>query len=119
MRGHVVYAKFSTPINNAHIIYSRGNFSKETTSGDGGKFSVGSLDQWHYFIYIGSPGMYPFPDRYALLLIPAMVSVKAKGYTPKNISIYTGGGEIEDGKLKEPKTDFRFDEDIVVRLNKK
>ncbi|QSH42267.1 carboxypeptidase-like regulatory domain-containing protein [Lentisphaerota bacterium ZTH] len=121
INGHVIDATSLAPIENAHIKYSRGKYTKETTSDEDGRFSFGSMIQWHYITYLGSPGLYPFPDRinYDCIAIPALVSVNARGYIPKTVSIYVGGGEIQDGKLKKPKTDYKFDDDIIVKLSKK
>jgi len=100
----------------AVIFYSAGKYSDTSTSEEDGSFSVGPLVQWHYLIYLGSPGHYP--DGLAFMVaggLSTYITVKADNYCENKVSI----GMRNYFGLKIPPEehfDFNWDENIEIRL---
>lgn len=100
VKGYVVNAITKTPIANAKLFYEKVNFRDKTKSDDDGSFSIGPLNQWHYLLFIGSPGQLPAPVRYAYINEPGIIIVKAKGYENGKYDVYIDGKKHENIIIK-------------------
>ena len=68
-------------VKNVTVIYNQGDYEKKYFSKSGGEMKVGPLKQWHYLLYIGSPGHAPFPDYLNYTnIVPLLFTVSAPGY---------------------------------------
>jgi hypothetical protein len=63
-------------------LFRGGRVLGETVTNSDGRFTLGPFSQWFYLVYIGSPGVAPFP--YALerpAMLPDVIRVSARGAT--------------------------------------
>lgn len=72
------------PIAQAHVeyLYRGGPVLGDTVTSGNGRFTLGPFRQWFYLIYVGSPGVAPFP--YSLEYspwLPNVIRVSSKGST--------------------------------------
>ena len=112
--GVVIDSESSLPIADAVIKYSRGLYSDSTVSDKDGKFVSEPLSQWHYLVYMGSPGHVPSPDRLEYMRIPAKLEITANGYEAKAVQIRIDK-HVGDDKLPEG-IDFDITEKILIEL---
>jgi hypothetical protein len=80
------------PIAGARVeyLYRGGPVLGETATSGDGRFTLGPFHQWFYLIYLGSPGVAPFP--YSLKYPPYVPSV-IRVSSGKNTGIYLLGTE--------------------------
>src|SRR4051812_22138463 len=86
-RGVVRDAHSHQPVSGATVVAGRVGYHTTTRTDTAGFFHLPPLRQWHYLVYIGSPGVCPEPwwcrhspdERYD-------VSVHATGYQPASCS---------------------------------
>jgi hypothetical protein len=85
--GTVRNAQSKEPIRGAIVTAERAEFRTRTRSDDSGQYSVSPLTQWHYLVYLGSPGIFPAPLRFrADASRPFIISASAPGYRPASFS---------------------------------
>ena len=61
MKGQVIDAATAQPVSGALVTTQRAGYVRKTRSKDDGSFEVPSASQWHFLVYLGSPGFYPTP----------------------------------------------------------
>ncbi len=66
-----------------YIIKAENQYSEFAISDKNGCFQTKAPAQWHYIVYIGSPGHHPVPDR--LYVIERQLQISKDGYIPKQI----------------------------------
>ena len=69
------------PIEKATVFGTRAGFRTRTRTDRTGRYSLPVLNQWHFLVYLGSPGVFPTPwwcnrSRYE----PYTITVTAPGY---------------------------------------
>ena len=85
--GTVRDAQSKEPIRGALLTAQRAGFHTRTRSDRSGKYSVSPLTQFHYLVYLGSPGLFPTPLRFrADASRPFILSASAPGYRPASLS---------------------------------
>jgi len=114
----VIDATTGKPLGDVQITYTRGDYSATTTSEEDGTFSVGPLNQWHYLLFIGSPGHLPAPDWYRYFDTPATVKADNALYHSRIVLIDINCGVITPDGIKKPATDYRYSDNILVRVDK-
>ena len=65
---------------------------REARSSEDGIFKVPSASQWHYLIYLGSPGIYPTPWVFTADDQDLHLTVKAEGYADIHQTFKAEGG---------------------------
>ncbi len=110
--GQVVDGDTLQAVSNAKITYSIGKYSSKTISNDQGYFTCPALKQWHYMVYLDSPGYVPVPDFYNYRHDPALITVNAKNYSKiKTNIIYIGPYIINDKTIT-----YYYGTKIVIKL---
>jgi len=66
-----------------YIIKAENQYSEIAISDETGCFQTQAPTQWHYIVYIGSPGHYPAPDW--ICVIERQLHISKDGYLPKHI----------------------------------
>lgn len=89
VKGRVVDANSKRPIKGAIIHAERAGYSRTAHALEDGRFTVPSASQWHYLIYLGSPGMYPTPWMFTHGNKDLTMKVEASGYKPKSEVFHT------------------------------
>ena len=108
IRGQIVDECSGKGICGAEITYTikaENQYSEFAISDKNGYFQTKVPTQWHYIVYIGSPGHYPFPDW--LCITERKLHISKDGYLPKHIVLQEGpidGLRKSDFGLK--KSDF-------------
>ena len=108
IRGQIVDECSGKGICGAEITYTikaENQYSEFAISDKNGYFQTKVPTQWHYIVYIGSPGHYPFPDW--LCVTERKLHISKDGYLPKHIVLQEGpidGLRKSDFGLK--KSDF-------------
>lgn len=82
--GRVLDSKNKKPIKGALIQTERAGYVRQAYTLHDGRFTVPSASQWHYLIYLGSPGIYPTPWMFASNNKDLIMKVEASGYKPKS-----------------------------------
>ena len=91
IKGQIVDKGSGKPISDAKILYivkAENQYSEIAVSDKNGNFQTEAPTQWHYIVYIGSPGHYPFPDR--LCVTERKLHISKDGYLPKHIVLQEG-----------------------------
>ena len=86
IKGQIVDKGSGKPISDAKILYivkAENRYSEIAVSDKNGNFQTEAPTQWHYIVYIGSPGHYPVPDK--LYVIERQLHISKDGYAPKRI----------------------------------
>ena len=86
IRGQIVDECSGEVICGAEITYTikaENQYSEFAISDKNGNFQTKAPTQWHYILYIGSPGHYPAPDWICVTEIKLHIS--KDGYLPKHI----------------------------------
>ena len=78
--GFVQDASTKQPIGGATVTAERAGFHASSRTSAKGFYSIPALTQWHYLIYIGSPGIAPTPWRYRDPKARYTVAASAPGY---------------------------------------
>lgn len=86
-RGVVRDAQTHLAVGGAIVTARRAGFQTATQTDDNGSFRLSPLRQWHYLVYIGSPGFYPTPWWCEHSKARYEISVQARGYQPKTWSV--------------------------------
>ena len=108
IKGQIVDESSGKGICGAEITYTikaENQYSEFAISDKNGYFQTKVPTQWHYIVYIGSPGHYPFPDW--LCITERKLHISKDGYLPKHIVLQEGpidGLRKSDFGLK--KSDF-------------
>ncbi len=102
--GIVVDAKTKKPMERVDIIYECGEYRKEYRLEGKKDFKVGPLKQWHFLIYLGSPGVAPFPDSLNYWDTPALLTFSAEGYKTQSLQNWTWSYIV-----KESNNEFKID----------
>ena len=71
-----------------YTIKAENQYSEFAISDKNGYFQTKVPTQWHYIVYIGSPGHYPFPDW--LCVTERKLHISKDGYLPKHIVLQEG-----------------------------
>ena len=91
IRGQIVDECSGKGICGAEITYTikaENQYSEFAISDKNGYFQTKVPTQWHYIVYIGSPGHYPFPDW--LHVTERKLHISKDGYLPKHIVLQEG-----------------------------
>ena len=72
----------------SYTIKAENQYSEFAISNKNGYFQTKVPTQWHYIVYIGSPGHYPFPDW--LCVTEIKLHISKDGYLPKHIVLQEG-----------------------------
>ena len=91
IRGQIVDECSGKGICGAEITYTikaENQYSEFAISDKNGYFQTKVPTQWHYIVYIGSPGHYPFPDW--LCVTERKLHISKDGYLPKHIVLQEG-----------------------------
>lgn len=80
VEGQVIDASNFKPISGALVRTERAGYIRETRTSDNGSFEVPSASQWHYLVYLGSPGIYPTPWVFTADDRDLHLTVEALGY---------------------------------------
>ena len=108
IRGQIVDECSGKGICGAEITYTikaENQYSEFAISDKNGYFQTKVPTQWHYIVYIGSPGHYPDPDW--ICVTERKLHISKDGYLPKHIVLQEGpidGLRKSDFGLK--KSDF-------------
>lgn len=82
IRGQVFDEETGEPVCGARIYYTvsteEKSYTESAISDKNGCFLVNAPRQWHYIIYMGSPGVYPDPDNRDIL--KRKVTIQKEGY---------------------------------------
>jgi hypothetical protein len=81
VEGQVIDSSNSKPISGAVVRTERAGYIREARTSDDGFFQVPSASQWHYLVYLGSPGLYPTPWVFTSDDRDLHLSIKAEGYS--------------------------------------
>ena len=92
VEGQVIDSSNSKPISGALVRTERAGYIREARTSDDGIFEVPSASQWHYLIYLGSPGFYPTPWVFKANNRDLHLTVEAEGYADIHRTF-----EAEDG----------------------
>ena len=106
--GVVADGETKKALDNVNIVYEIGRYRKEYSFENKNEFKVGPLKQWHYLVYIGSPGVYPFPDSLTYLNRPALLTISADGYETQKLQTETWPHTYVDATGYEFKYDPSF-----------
>ena len=71
-----------------YTIKAENQYSEFAVSDKNGNFQTKVPTQWHYILYIGSPGHYPDPD--SLNVTEIKLHISKDGYLPKHIVLQEG-----------------------------
>ena len=91
IKGQIVDECSGKGICGAEITYTikaENQYSEFAISDKNGYFQTKAPTQWHYIVYIGSPGHYPFPDW--LCVTERKLHISKEGYLPKHIVLQEG-----------------------------
>ena len=91
IKGQIVDECSGKGICGAEITYTikaENQYSEFAISDKNGYFQTKVPTQWHYIVYIGSPGHYPFPDW--LCVTERKLHISKDGYLPKHIVLQEG-----------------------------
>lgn len=80
VEGQVIDSVNSKPISGAIVRTERAGYVREARTSDNGIFEVPSASQWHYLVYLGSPGFYPTPWVFTAEDRDLHLTVEAEGY---------------------------------------
>ena len=86
--GRVLDARSKKPIKGALIQTERAGYTRQAYTLDDGRFTVPSASQWHYLVYLGSPGIYPTPWMFNRSNKDLIMKVEASGYNLKSEVFY-------------------------------
>lgn len=79
----VVDAGTKTPVADAAVVATRAGYRRDGRSSAAGRFDIPAAKQWHFLVYVGSPGVAPVPWHLkASDPAPLVLSVSAPGYLP-------------------------------------
>jgi hypothetical protein len=81
VEGQVIDSSNSKPISGALVRTERAGYIREARTGENGSFKVPSASQWHYLVYLGSPGFYPTPWMFKAHDKNLYLTVMAAGYS--------------------------------------
>ena len=114
IKGQIVDECSGKGICGAEITYTikaENQYSEFAISDKNGYFQTKVPTQWHYIVYIGSPGHYPFPDW--LCVTERKLHISKDGYLPKHIVLQEGP---IDG-LREPDFGLKKSDFGVIKLS--
>ena len=75
LSGSVVDAQSKKPIPSATVSAVRAGYTRRAATSVAGLFTLPPASQWHYLLYIGSPGVAPVP--WHLRNVPASLTITA------------------------------------------
>ena len=88
LRGRIINDRSGQPVCGARICYTvtaeENSYVEYAVSDENGIFQLEAPTQWHYIIYIGSPGYYPVPDF--LRSQKKSITIQKVGYEPLEFS---------------------------------
>ena len=88
LRGRIINDRSGQPVCGARICYTvtaeENSYVEYAVSDENGIFQLEAPTQWHYIIYIGSPGYYPVPDF--LCSQKKSITIQKVGYEPLEFS---------------------------------
>jgi hypothetical protein len=87
LSGAVRDARSGSPVAGAELLYTFADYYDRSISDGSGRFTIGPLLQWHYLLYLGSPGSYPTPAWLVYGATEANLTVTAAGYQQSTIHI--------------------------------
>ena len=114
IKGQIVDECSGKGICGAEITYTikaENQYSEFAISDKNGYFQTKVPTQWHYIVYIGSPGHYPDPDW--LRITERKLHISKDGYLPKHIVLQEGP---IDG-LREPDFGLKKSDFGVIKLS--
>ena len=114
IRGQIVDEFSGKGICGAEITYTikaENQYSEFAISNKNGYFQTKVPTQWHYIVYIGSPGHYPAPDW--IRVTERKLHISKDGYLPKHIVLQEGP---IDG-LREPDFGLKKSDFGVIKLS--
>jgi hypothetical protein len=85
--GTVVDAKTKEPISGAMVTVERAGYEQRTKTSSSGLFALKPVSQWHYLVYIGSPGVVPVPWCLRQGPVSATISASSDGYQTSSLTI--------------------------------
>ena len=91
IKGQIVDECSGKGICGAEITYTikaENQYSEFAISDKNGNFQTKAPTQWHYIVYIGSPGHYPDPDW--ICVTERKLHISKDGYLPKHIVLQKG-----------------------------
>jgi hypothetical protein len=80
MSGLVTDARTHFPVPRATITASRAGYVREGITSRSGHFALSAATQWHYLVYLGSPGIAPCPWTFRYGPEPLIITASALGY---------------------------------------
>ncbi len=80
LSGVVTDSETHLPVPRASIHASRAGYVRKGVTSRSGHFTLSSAKQWHYLVYIGSPGVAPLPWPFRHGLTPLIITASAPGY---------------------------------------
>ena len=88
--GCIINERTREPVANVRVRYYRKTDTDYFTvahSNDNGIFNAKPIYQWHWILFIGSPGSYPFPLSIRWHYRPYCFYLDADGFEPKQVRI--------------------------------
>lgn len=88
--GMVVNVQTGAPVKDASLRYYMGGheqYYSKAASDKKGLFHAKEIHQWHWLLFLGSPGMYPYPVKYLTWESPYCFDVEADGFEPQTIQL--------------------------------
>lgn len=82
--GRVLDASSKTPIKGALARTERAGYVRQSYTSEDGQFLVPSASQWHYLVYLGSPGFFPTPWMFKNGKLDLVLTIEAAGYSSKS-----------------------------------
>ncbi|MFN4874664.1 MAG: carboxypeptidase-like regulatory domain-containing protein [Akkermansiaceae bacterium] len=80
LSGRVINKNNNKPIKGALVQTERAGYEAQAYTGADGSFVVPATKQWHYIVYLGSPGFYPTPWMFKAHNKDLHLSVQAEGH---------------------------------------
>lgn len=82
VQGRVVQAESGLPVSGARVTLERAGYRDTVWTSSSGHFKAGPLTQWHFLVYIGSPGVAPVPWYLKHSRADAALTITAPGFAP-------------------------------------
>lgn len=80
LSGVVTDSKTQSPVPKATVTASRAGYVRKGVTNRSGHFELSPATQWHYLVYIGSPGLAPLPWTFRHGPEPLIITASAPGY---------------------------------------